>query len=236
MNALSSGVLDELEKALAQVRDDQGLRCLVVTGEGDRAFVAGADIKEIHSLNPEAAFNFAGFGQKVFRQIEQLNIPVIAAVNGFALGGGLELALACDFIFASKKAKFGLPECSLGLMPGFGGSVRLARKVGPARALQMTVTGDMISAEEALQFGLVNEICDPENLMERANMVGTTIASRAPVAVASIKKTIHNSYGLHITDALNMEQQEFGDLFTTDDCKEGTQAFIEKRKPNFTGQ
>ncbi len=236
MNALSSGVLDELDKALEVVRNNKDLRCLIITGEGDRAFVAGADIKEIHALDPQAAFDFAGFGQRVFRKIEQLNIPAIAAVNGFALGGGLELALACDFIFASEKSKFGLPECTLGLMPGFGGTVRLARRVGPARAKQITFTGDMISAEEAFQMGLVNEVCAPDQLMERSRMVGTTIASRAPIAVASIKKTIQNTYGVHVTDALNMEQKEFGDLFTTQDCKEGTRAFIEKRKPNFTGK
>ena len=236
MNALSSGVLSELEEALQVVATNRELRCLIITGEGDRAFVAGADIKEIHALDGQAAFEFAGFGQKVFRKIEQLNIPVIAAVNGFALGGGLELALACDFIFASNKAKFGLPECTLGLMPGFGGTVRLARKVGPSQAMQMTMTGDMISAEEAQQMGLVNEVCEPDQLMERAKMVGTTIASRAPIAVASIKKTIQNTYGVHIQDALNMEQKEFGDLFTTSDCKEGTRAFIEKRKPIFTGK
>ncbi len=236
MNALSSGVIDELDKALTLVHDNKDLRCLIITGEGDRAFVAGADIKEINSLDAQSAFEFAGFGQSVFRKIEQLNIPVIAAVNGFALGGGLELAMACDFIFASKKAKFGLPECTLGLMPGFGGTVRLARRVGSARAIQMTCTGDMISATEALQFGLVNEVCEPDELMERAKMVGTTIASRAPIAVASIKHTIHNTYGVHITDALKMEQKEFGDLFTTHDCKEGTRAFIEKRKPLFTGK
>ncbi len=236
MNALSSGVLDELDKALEVVRNNKDLRCLIITGEGDRAFVAGADIKEIHALDAQAAFDFAGFGQRVFRKIEQLNIPAIAAVNGFALGGGLELALACDFIFASEKSKFGLPECTLGLMPGFGGTVRLARRVGPARAKQITFTGDMISSEEAFQMGLVNEVCAPDQLMERAKMVGTTIASRAPIAVASIKKTIQNTYGVHVTDALNMEQKEFGDLFTTQDCKEGTRAFIEKRKPNFTGK
>jgi enoyl-CoA hydratase len=236
LNALSSGVLDEMQQALNELQDHKSLRCLIVTGDGDKAFVAGADIKEINALTSQAAFEFAGFGQKVFSNFEKLPIPVIAAVNGFALGGGLELALSCDFIFASTKAKFGLPECTLGLMPGFGGTVRLARKIGPSRAMQLTVTGDMIGAEEALDWGLVNEICEPDQLLERAKMVATTIASRAPLAVASIKKTIQNTYGVHIIDALNMEQKEFGDLFTTKDCKEGTTAFIEKRKPNFTGQ
>lgn len=236
LNALSGQVLQELESAVATVADNKDLRCLIVTGDGEKAFVAGADIKEINALNPDTAFEFAGFGQKVFMDLEKLDIPVIAAVNGFALGGGMELALACDFIFASSKAKFGLPECTLGLMPGFGGSVRLARKVGPARAMQVAVTGDMLSAEEALQVGLVNEVCAPEDLLNRAKMVGTTIASRAPLAVSVIKKTIQNTYGLPVADAMAMEQKEFGQLFTSQDCQEGTTAFIEKRKPNFTGK
>ena len=235
LNALSSGVLDELDKVITRVEEDRKLRCVIVTGAGEKAFVAGADIKEINALNAEAAFNFAGFGQKVFTRLEKLPVPVIAAVNGFALGGGLELAMACDFIFASSKAKFGLPECTLGLMPGFGGTVRLARKVGPAQAKQMTFTGDMISAEDGLNMGLVNEICEPDQLMERAMMVSKTISNRAPIAVASIKKTIQNTYGVHVDDAMKMEQKEFGDLFTTKDCKEGTTAFIEKRKPEFIG-
>ena len=236
LNALSSDVLREMDENIQAVAKDPDLRCLIVTGAGDKAFVAGADIKEINSLNTESAFDFAGFGQGVFNSIENLSIPVIAAVNGFALGGGLELAMACDFILASNKAKFGLPECTLGLMPGFGGTVRLARKVGPARAKQMTFTGDMISADEAKSWGLVNEVYEPEELMEATQKVATTISMRAPLAVASIKKTIQNTYGVHRNDAMKMEQKEFGDLFGTQDCVEGTRAFIEKRKPNFYGK
>ena len=236
LNALSSDVLKELENVLEVIGADKDLRCLIITGAGDKAFVAGADIKEINSLDTTTAFEFAGFGQKVFMQIEKLPIPVIAAVNGFALGGGLELAMACDFIFASKKAKFALPECTLGLMPGFGGSVRLARIVGPARARQIAYTGDMISAEEAYRVGLVNEIFEPDELMEGVGRVAKTISLRAPIALASIKKTIQNTYGVHVTDAMKMEQKEFGDLFGTQDCNEGTRAFIEKRKPQFFGK
>ncbi len=236
LNALSSDLLKELDEVLGQVASDSELRCLIVTGAGEKAFVAGADIKEIHSLDPEQASQFAGQGQGVFMKIEQLDIPVIAAVNGFALGGGLELAMACDFIFASEKAKFGLPECTLGLMPGFGGSVRLTRKIGPGQAKQLTMTGDLISAEDALGFGLVNEVCAPEKVMERAKMVATTIASRAPKALAAIKRTINATYGMAASDAMEVEKKEFAQLFHSKDCKEGTAAFIEKRKPEFVGQ
>ena len=236
LNALSSQVLTELNNALEEVEADKNLRCLIITGAGEKAFVAGADIKEINALDEKSAFDFAGFGQKVFMRLESLEIPVIAAVNGFALGGGLELAMACDFIFASKKAKFGLPECTLGLMPGFGGSVRLARKVGPARAKQMTFTGDMISAEEAYTFGLVNEVCEPEQLLESVCQVAKTISYRAPRALAAIKKTIQNTYGMRTLEAMGMERKEFGELFATQDCKEGTLAFLEKRKAKFVGK
>lgn len=236
LNALSSDVLKEMQTAITEVAKDGDLRCLVVTGAGEKAFVAGADIKEINSLNSKTAFDFAGFGQGVFSSLEDLKIPVIAAVNGFALGGGLELAMACDFIFASEKAKFGLPECTLGLMPGFGGTVRLARKVGPSRAKQMTFTGDMISAEEAKSWGLVNDVFAPGELMDGVMRVATTISLRAPLAVGAIKKTIQNTYGVHRNDAMKIEQKEFGDLFESMDCKEGTKAFIEKRKPQFVGK
>lgn len=236
LNALSSAVLMELDKHLDLILADKELRCVVITGSGDKAFVAGADIKEIHALDQKSASEFAGFGQSVFMKIESLPMPVIAAVKGFALGGGLELAMACDFILASRKARFGLPECTLGLMPGFGGTVRLARRVGPARAKQMTFSGDLLSAEEALRVGLVNEIYDPEELMEGVRIVAKTISLRAPLALASIKKTIQETYGLPTVQAMRMEQKAFGDLFTTKDCKEGTQAFIEKRKPQFFGE
>ena len=235
LNALSSEVLQELNSALDEIEASE-TRCLIITGEGEKAFVAGADIKEISALNPETALEFADFGQKVFMRIESLKIPVIAAVNGFALGGGLELALACDFILAGENAKLGLPECTLGLMPGFGGTVRLARRVGPGQAKQMSFTGDMVGAEEALQMGLINEIAWHNQLMERAMKVAETIAKRAPLALTAIKKTIESTYGLPTAEAMKMEQIEFGELFSSKDCKEGTSAFIEKRKPEFIGK
>ncbi len=235
MNALSTEVLKALASALSDIKEDKELRCAIITGEGDRAFVAGADIKEIDSLNSAKAHDFAGFGQQVFLEIENLPIPVIAAVNGFALGGGLELALACDFILASEKAKFGLPECTLGLMPGFGGSVRLSRAIGPGMAKQMTFTGDMIDAKRAKEVGLVNEVHPPAELLEAAGRVAKTVTHRAPIALDAIKRTIHKTYGMEIKEAMAMEQKEFSELFESKDCKEGTQAFIEKRKPQFTG-
>lgn len=236
LNALSSEVLSALDQALNQVEEDKSIRCLIITGQGDKAFVAGADIKEINTLDKTSAAEFAGQGQKVFSRLEKLKIPVIAAVNGFALGGGLELAMACDFILASEKAKFGLPECTLGLMPGFGGSVRLARKVGPGQAKQMTFTGDMISAEEAKACGLVNDILAPEELLSATHRVASTIAMRAPLALTAIKQTIEETYGMPTDQAMDVEQKAFAQLFDSKDVKEGTSAFIEKRKPEFTGQ
>lgn len=236
LNALSSEVLNNLDAVLNQVQEDKDLRCLIVTGAGEKAFVAGADIKEINTLDSDTARDFAGHGQKVFARFESLSIPVIAAVNGFALGGGLELAMSCDFIYASSKAKFGLPECTLGLMPGFGGSVRLARKVGPSLAKELTFTGDMLSAEDAKACGLANQVCEPEALLEQVMRVATTISMRAPLALAAIKRTIEKTYGVPTAEATKIEQMEFGELFATADCKEGTTAFIEKRKPQFTGK
>lgn len=235
LNALSSDVLKEINSCLDQIEKDTAIRCLIVTGEGEKAFVAGADIKEIQSLSKETAFEFAGLGQKVFMRLEALSIPVIAAVNGFALGGGLELAMACDFIIAARTARFGLPEVTLGLMPGFGGSVRLARRVGPAMAKQLTFTGDMINADEALRIGLANKICEPAELLSEVNKIATTICQRAPLGVAGVKHTIESTYGVETVEAMRIEQTAFGKLFTSKDCKEGTTAFIEKRKPNFTG-
>lgn len=236
LNALSSQVLRELHTRLNQIKEDGELRVLVLTGDGDKAFVAGADIKEIHSLDSKSASEFAGFGQKVFMQLEDLDIPVIAAINGFALGGGLELALACDFIFASTEAKMGLPECTLGLMPGFGGSVRLARRIGPGRAKELTFTGAMFKAEEAFEMGLVNRVFFPEGLMEETLKVARTMAKRAPLALAAIKKIVDSTYGVATEKAMQMEQQAFAQLFNSEDCSEGTLAFIEKRKPQFKGK
>ena len=235
LNALSSEVLAELKSVVEKIQSDAQIRCVLVTGAGEKAFVAGADIKQIHDLDVDSAKEFAELGQSVFSSLEDLPVPVIAVVNGFALGGGLELAMACDFILASEKAKFGLPECTLGLMPGFGGSVRLARKVGPALAKQMMFTGDMISAEDAKAAGLVNQVFAPDELIDGAQAVAKTISMRAPLALAAIKRTVESTYGVARDTAMVHEQDQFAGLFSSSDCKEGTAAFIEKRKPQFTG-
>ena len=235
LNALSQQVLKELDQCLNEINEDKTLRCLIITGEGEKAFVAGADIKELSTLDQNGAKSTSALGQDVFMKIESLKIPAIAAVNGFALGGGLELALSCDFILASDNARFGLPECSLGLMPGFGGTVRLARKVGPALAKQWTFTGDMIQSDEALRARLVNQVCSQAELMSEVKKIASTIALRAPVAISLIKQTIEETYGVETSQAMQMERKAFAELFTTEDAKEGTQAFIEKRKPEFKG-
>jgi enoyl-CoA hydratase len=209
---------------------------MIITGSGEKAFVAGADIKEFESLDPKAASEFAFRGQKLFARLGAIGIPVIAAVNGFALGGGLELALACDFIYASENAKFGLPECTLGLLPGYGGTVRLPRRIGPARARELMYTGSMVGADEALRIGLVNRVVPQAELLKVAQETAQTIASRAPIAIAKIKDCVQN--GAQITEerASELEARHFGELFATADQKEGVRAFIEKRKAQFQGR
>jgi enoyl-CoA hydratase len=241
LNALNASVmksfhtvLEWAESAIA-ARPDH-LRAMVITGSGEKAFVAGADIKEFEAMTPAQALDFARRGQELFTRLEKMRIPVIAAVNGFALGGGLELALACDFIYASENAKFGLPECTLGLMPGFGGTVRLPRRIGPAKAREMTFTGSMINAAEALQLGLAAKVVPQLGLMAAALETAKIIASRAPVAVQAIKKSIHEGMNLNEEKANELEAHLFGQLFSTQDKSEGVRAFIEKRKPQFSGQ
>jgi enoyl-CoA hydratase len=238
LNALNGQVLNEMADALRQIGeiDFEGARALIITGSGDKAFVAGADIKEIANLTEDQAFAFAQKGQSIFHELNLLKIPVIAAVNGFALGGGLELALGCDFIFAADHAKFGLPEVSLGLIPGFGGTVRLARAVGIRKARELTFTGDLIGAHEALELGLVNRVAPAGELMNVVMKTVDTILNRGPVAIAAAKKSINQSYELDVEEAQKTEAQHFADLFATDDVREGTRAFIEKRKPVFKGQ
>lgn len=235
LNALSAMVLRELNECLNQVEEDKSLRALIITGDGEKAFVAGADISELSELDSLGAEEFGKLGQDVFRKIEKQKIPVIAAVNGFALGGGLELALACDFIIASENAKFGLPECTLGLIPGFGGTVRLSRKVGPSLAMEWTLSGNMVDSTEALRTGLVNKVVPQSSLKEEVMKLAETFASRAPVALENIKKLIQETYGLPIDEAMALERSSFGKLFVTEDCREGTKAFLEKRKPTFKG-
>lgn len=235
LNALSSDVLKELDATLNRIAEDQEIRVLIITGAGEKAFVAGADIREIDSLDKRTANEFAHAGQNVFMKIENLFCPVIAAVNGFALGGGLELALACDFIIASSNAKLGLPECTLGLIPGFGGTVRLARRVGPGLAKQWTFTGEMITAMRAWETGLVNQVCEPAQLMAECEKIASSMAQRSPQSLKLIKQSINETYGMESRKAMEVEKNYFAGLFGSADQKEGTAAFIEKRKPQFKG-
>lgn len=237
LNALNTKVLEEISEVLTQLAEKnfQEAKVLIITGEGEKAFVAGADIKEISQLSLDSAQKFAERGQGIFRKIENLEIPVIAAVNGFALGGGLELALACDFIFASEKARFGLPEVTLGLIPGFGGTVRLARAIGLAKAKEWIFTGQMVVAAEAQRMGLVNKVFSPTELLSSTKEIAMTMASRGPIAISAAKKSIMTAYDHDIDSAMAIEAAEFAQLFSSQDMREGTAAFIEKRKAKFQG-
>lgn len=228
LNALNSTVLDELDGALAEVRADKDCRALIITGDGEKAFVAGADIGEMRDLGPDEAVAFARRGQAVFRAIEELPIPVIAAVNGYALGGGCELALACDIRIASENARFAQPETGLGIIPGFGGSVRLPATVGRARAAYLILTGKRVNAADALTMGLVSEVTPRESLMERANEIAAELAARSPVALAHAKRVM-----ITCSKAYEREALEFGKCFETGDPREGMSAFLERRKPGF---
>jgi enoyl-CoA hydratase len=228
-------VLRSLAGLLDWIDGQSDVRALILTGSGEKAFVAGADIKQFENMTPASSEDFAHAGQSLFLRLERSRIPVIAAVNGFALGGGLELALACDFIYAADTAKFGLPECTLGIMPGFGGTVRLPRRVGVGLAREMTMTGSMITAQDAFAAGLVNRIYPAADLLAKTLETARTIASRAPLAIAAIKKSVHEGASLTEDQANALEAKLFGKLFATSDRTEGVHAFIEKRKPSFKG-
>ncbi len=235
LNALKLDTLTEVGAAIGTIESDEEVRALILTGAGDRAFVAGADISELQRLNPISAKHFAVKGQRVLFALENLNIPVIACVNGFALGGGCEIALACDFIYAAETAQLGQPEINLGIIPGFGGTQRLLRLVGRARAKELCLTGGMISAQEAREIGLVNKVFPPEKLMEETRKVASLIASKGRVATRAVKHIIDNGLNMDLQNACAIEMEAFALCFASDDAKEGFGAFLEKRKPNFTG-
>ncbi|MDC1436454.1 enoyl-CoA hydratase-related protein [Gammaproteobacteria bacterium] len=234
LNALNAKVINELGLFFESL--DATVQCLILTGSGEKAFVAGADIKEMASIEKNAGEAFAKRGQTVFQLIENSPIPVIAAVNGFALGGGLELAMACDFIIASQNAKFGLPEVSLGLIPGLGGTQRLSRYIGKAKARLMVTTGDIYSAQKAYDWGLVAEVVEAEELKEKCLEMAASITKRSPLAVRLAKKSVTDGFELSQDDGMQLEAQLFGEAFASEDKVEGVNAFIEKRKPNFTGK
>jgi len=235
LNVLDRATLLALEERVAELRDDAAVRAVVVTGAG-RAFAAGADIAEMRGLTAEEAEGFSRLGHRVFAALEALPAPSIAAVNGYALGGGCELACACDWIYASQKARFGQPEVNLGIIPGFGGTSRLARRVGIAWARELILTGEPIRADLAERIGLANRVFAPDELLDAAVRVGETIASRGPLAVARAKRVIQEGQDVDPRVAHALEQSAFGMAFASDDREEGMGAFLDKRDPEFRGR
>ena len=233
LNALNSQTLRELTAAVRECADE---RVIILTGAGDRAFVAGADISEMLPMTPWAAREFSELGHVLTALLEDIPCAAIAAVNGFALGGGLELAVACDLIFVAENAKLGLPEVSLGVTPGFGGTQRLVRLVGKVKAKEMIFTGDMIDARRALEIGLCNAVLPREQLMPHCRQMAAKIATRGPLAVARAKRLVERGYDMPLRAANRQEAESFALLFDTEDRREGMQAFVEKRPPRFTGK
>ncbi len=231
LNALNSTVLRELDDCVSHL---EGTRVLIITGDGEKSFVAGADISEMAHLNEEQGHEFGRLGAQVFRKIELLPFPVIAAVNGFALGGGCELAMACDIRIASVKAKFGQPEVGLGIIPGFSGTYRLPKLIGQGYAKEMIYTGKVIRADEALRIGLVNATYEPEQLMPAALEMAQKMLANAPIAIGLAKQSINEGYDLDADAAIALENDLFGRCFATTDQKEGMDAFLNKRKASFT--
>ncbi len=232
LNSLSASVLNELAAVVERLEKDPGISAAVITGAG-RAFVAGADIEEISQLDPQTGSSFAELGQGVFSRIENLEKPVIAAVNGFALGGGCELAMACHMRIASSKAKFGQPEVKLGIIPGFGGTQRLPRLVGRGIATQILLSGGMIRADEALRIGLVNEVVEPEVLLDRAKAILEEILKNGPRAIADCLAAVRDGLDENISDSMKVEAKLFSAACGSDEMREGTTAFLEKRDPKF---
>ncbi|WP_031314136.1 short-chain-enoyl-CoA hydratase [Caldanaerobacter subterraneus] len=236
LNALNTETLEELENVLEVLQNDDEVKVIVITGAGEKAFVAGADISEMKDMSVFEAKKFAELGQKVFRKIELMKKPVIAAVNGYALGGGCELALACDIRIASRNAKFGQPEVGLGIIPGFGGTQRLPRIVGVSKAKELIYTGDMIDAEEALRIGLISKVVEQDKLLEEAYGIAKKIMSKGLVAVSLAKEAINKSLEVDIDSGMEYEANAFAMCFGTQDQKEGMVAFLEKRAPKFEGR
>lgn len=236
LNALNAQLLRELSAALDELRDNHEVRAVLITGAGEKAFAAGADIQELSALNAADGQQLALRGQRVFTKIEQLGKPVIACINGFALGGGCELAMACTFRIASQAARLGQPEVKLGLIPGYGGTQRLPRLIGHGAALRLILTGEMVTAEGALSLGLVEEVVPPDQLMPRARQIAQTIASMAPLAVAHAIAAVYEGADLPLDRALAHEASRFGLCCATADKAEGTAAFLAKRPATWTGK
>jgi enoyl-CoA hydratase len=234
LNALDVATLTELRDRLSELAEDGDARAVVLTGAGEKAFVAGADIKYMSGLDPEQAKGWGALGHEAGRLLETMPKPTIAAINGFALGGGCELALACDIRYASSRAKLGQPEINLGIVPGWGGTQRLARICGLGIAKELVFSGRTIDADEALRIGLVNAVADP--VLDRALETATALAAKSPVALSLAKRLCNLTLGIDHTGGLELEANEFGELFASEDAKEGLTAFVEKRAPNFVGR
>jgi enoyl-CoA hydratase len=235
MNALNQEVMAELAIAIDEVYTNKEIKSAVITGKGEKAFVAGADISEFLTLSAQQGVELAKTGHVIFKHIEDCPKPIIAAVNGFALGGGCELAMACHFRIAASNAKFGQPEVSLGLIPGYGGTQRLTALVGKGKAMEMMMTGDMINAEEALAWGLVNDVVAPGDLLLKASTLLQKIHAKAPLAIARVIKCANAALDKDI-DGYELELNEFGACFATKDLQEGAEAFVQKRAARFTGE
>lgn len=235
LNALNEELVDELMQLVSREVPRAGLGALILTGAGEKAFVAGADIKAMSEMSAQEALNFSQKGQKLTLALEKAPFLTIAAVNGYALGGGLELALACDFIYASIPAQLGLPEVSLGLIPGFGGTQRLARAVGTRRAKELIMTGKPINAEQAAEIGLVNRVCPPGELLDQALETAYAVLKNSYAATTQAKHAINQGYNVGMTEALYLERNMFAVCFANPDSTEGMQAFMEKRKAAFAG-
>ncbi|MBU0513844.1 MAG: enoyl-CoA hydratase/isomerase family protein [Proteobacteria bacterium] len=235
LNALSPDVVAEFARCVTQAEEDDEVRVVLITGAG-KAFIAGADISVMQHFGPLQAKWAASQGQAALFQLEKMPKPVIAVVNGFALGGGCELAMACDFVYASEKARFGQPEINLGIIPGFGGTQRLPRLVGKGRAKELSMTGDMISAAEAMRIGLVNKVFPPDQLMDEAKKAALKIASKGRVALREIKQLIDLGPEIDLKSAMLMEANAFGVCFGSEDAVHGLKAFLAKEKPEFTGK
>ena len=236
LNALNAEVMDALAAAFEIARQDEGVGGVILTGAGEKAFVAGADVRVFTTLTPAAARAFAKKGQALFDRIENLGKPVVVAVNGFALGGGCELAMACTLRIASKTAKLGQPEVNLGVMPGYGGSQRLPRIVGKGRAFEILLTGDAVSADEAFRIGLVNRVVEPSELLAASRAILAKILSRAPMAVGCVLDAVNHGLDMPFAAAQDYEATLFGLCVSTEDLKEGVGAFLEKRPAKFTGR
>lgn len=235
LNALNSDLLDEFCDALDKLAADESIRVLILTGSGEKSFVAGADIKELANCNPLSGKLFSRKGQLIISKLQELAIPVIAAVNGFALGGGSEIALASDFIYASETANFGLPEITLGIIPGFGGTQRLPRLIGMNRAKELIFTGKMISAQKAYEMGLVNKVLPADQLMGEVLKTAKNIAAKGKIALRAAKQAVNSGMNVDLGTGLSIEADSFALCMTSEDSKEGLNAFIEKRKAEFKG-